>query len=414
MPRKARPEFDWRATPIGRLIVRHGITMHMLARALGMAEPSTGAMLRSGSLTAQIADDLITVFNESGIPVTRAHLRGFHIQPHRRLYRLFDRRVVRGVNRGSAPSRERLIHTTILQCQITQEDNMQPLSPETVARFGLAFDPLTDEVRSSSDVFWTREHRRVVDAMVTAARRQSFLAVIGEVGSGKTICKMEFRENVPDNIRVVEPLYPDKSQISPNNLLDALILDMAGGDRVTIPSGRERKARRVREILEAAEKEGRAVALVLDEAHSYNRETIRSLKRLHEMERGFARLLAIILVGQLELLPKLNDPTLREVHQRCAQVIMHGLNGSTAEYLGHKFGLAGAKLDKVITPEAIAALERLCRHKVDGGRWFGPYPLAINVVVKAALNLAARTGEKIVTPEVIDRAWGTARIAGGK
>ena len=28
-------------------------------------------------------------------------------------------------------------------------------------------------------------HRRVVDAMVTAARRQSFLAVIGEVGSGR-------------------------------------------------------------------------------------------------------------------------------------------------------------------------------------------------------------------------------------
>jgi type II secretory pathway predicted ATPase ExeA len=127
------------------------------------------------------------------------------------------------------------------------------------------------------------------------------------------------------------------------------------------------------------------------------------------MERGFARLIGIVLIGQLELLPKLNDPTLREVHQRCAQVIMHGLNGATGDYLEHKFQRAGAKAGKLITPDAVTAIEKLCRHKLDGSRWFGPYPLGVNVIVKAALNLAARTGEKIVTPEIIDAAWGSAR-----
>lgn len=413
MPRKPRPDFDWHNTTLGRLIARSGVNFATLARALDIPRRTLYTALSAAVFSHEMAEDILTVLNASGVPATRRTFRGFTISPPvppRQLYHLFDGRILRAQGRNAPPQRERAIKLQILQCQLTQEENMQPLSPEARKHFGLNFDPLTDEVRSSEDMFWTREHRAVVDAMLNAARRQSFLAIIGEVGSGKTLCKMEFRENLPENVRIVEPMYPDKAAITPNNLLDAIILDLAGNDKVSIPSRREQKARRVRDILEAAEKEGSSIVLVLDEAHSYNRETIRALKRLHEMERGFARLLGIVLIGQLELLPKLNDPTLREVHQRCAQVIMHGLGTNTGDYLEHKFARAGAKAGKLITPEAIVAIEKLCRHKLDGTRWFGPYPLGVNVITKAALNLAARTGEKIVTPEIIDRAWGAARM----
>ncbi len=411
MPRSSRLD------NLHRFLKRHGITCARLSRSISRRHACISDIVNGKAPALDTILDVEAVLRASGYRVPADLWVDAAGRDHRstghNLYDLRDARIIRPVpttRAGQLQIAARKI--SFHQLTTKTEETMQPLTPEARKHFGLTLDPFTDEIRTAQDVLWTREHRHVLDLFQAAARRQSFIAVIGEVGSGKTLVKREFLEQRPENLRIIEPLFPDKRRITPNNLLDAILCDLAGGDKITIPARREQKARRVREVLESLEKESSSALLILDEAHDYNRETIRALKRLHEMERGFARLLGIVLIGQLELLPKLNDPTLREVHQRCQQTIMHGLNGSTGDYLAFKLERAGSKLTKVIAPDAITAIEKLGRHKLDQGpRWFGPYPLILNVVTKAAMNLAARLGEKLVTADVVDRAWGTAREA---
>jgi type II secretory pathway predicted ATPase ExeA len=394
-----------------RFLERNHIRMADLSRALGRARAFVHHGSSVDNFSLEAIGDIETVLEASGYKIPRGlwlTAKGRDIRERRYpLYALGDGRVIAPTCHTRA-WRARVAANQVTAAQITERSNsVQPLTPSARNAFNLRFDPFRDEVRHREDVLWTREHKAALDAMTHAARRKSFLAIIGEVGSGKTLCKLELRESLPDNIRCIEPLFPDKARIKPGGLLDAIILDLAERDRTAIPNRNERKARRVRELLEALEKEGQSAVLILDEAHDYGRDAIRCLKRLHELERGFDRLIAIILIGQLELLPKLDDPTIREVQQRCAQFIFRGLGNGTADYLRFKLERAGAKLERIFDESAITAIEKLCRHKV-GNRLFGPYPLIVNNVAAAAINTAARLGEKHITAQVVDRAWGTA------
>jgi len=296
----------------------------------------------------------------------------------------------------------------------------QGLFPETRKYFQLTRNPFLNEVQSVDDVFLDKDLRYVRDAMYQAARgHEQFLAVAGESGSGKTLLRWELldrlvAENLP--VLVIEPyvLGMEDSErrgkaLRSSHIAEAILSVVAQLD--TVPSSPEARFRAVHRKLQASKRAGTAHVLIIEEAHCLPVSTLKHLKRYLALPDGLWPLLSIILIGQSELKTKLDESNheVREVVQRCELVELPPLRGDDlAAYLAFKFKRAGIEdLGQVITEDGIEALR---------ARLTGPtslrgsrdslslvYPLAVNNLMIAALNVAAEVGAPVVDAAVVQR-----------
>lgn len=287
---------------------------------------------------------------------------------------------------------------------MTREVTM--ITEDTKRHFKLFRNPFIGDVEKTADIYKSDEHRYIEAAMLDAAKHGGFLAVIGEVGSGKTTMRREVMEQLKkeSNVQVIFPQIIDKGRVNAGSICDAIIMDLSEEK----PKIRlEQKTRQVQKILMDRSRAGYQACLMIEEAHDLTTQTLKYLKRFYELEDGYKKLLGIILIGQTELKHMFNESQhveMREVIRRVQVAEIRGLNGNTKEYLGHKFKRVGGKIDDIINEEAIAALSR--RLTVDDGRGKKPvshaYPLLINNYVAQAMNLACEMGEPMVTEEVIN------------
>jgi type II secretory pathway predicted ATPase ExeA len=388
---------------LARFLNEQRVSLHHLSRCTERAVSGLRNAFDRGQMSYECCLEIKELFEAEGIALpaklftTTEGVDCFALRP---LRRLSDGRTI-AARTHSPLSRDRVIARRLSIHQICPKENpVKPvLTPEAETHFKLDHDPWSDDIRSRDDVFDSPDHAACLAFMEKAARRKSFVAVIGQVGAGKTLVKKDLQRRLSKNFRLIEPQFPDKRSLTPNNLLDAILLTLSAGDKVSLPSHRERKGRRVFEALSATTAQGENAVLLLDEAHDFNREAIRSLKRLHEMQDGYEVLLSIILMGQPELHNLLEDVTLREVSQRVRAYEMRGLNGCTPEYLDFKLKRAGSAIGKIFDPQAVADIEDICKET----RTRGPYPLMLHLVCARCMNLAAETGVKLVNRGIVDR-----------
>jgi type II secretory pathway predicted ATPase ExeA len=181
-------------------------------------------------------------------------------------------------------------------------------------------------------------------------------------------------------------------------------LDPLARPRMTMQA----RSNQARDALVKSMEAGYSHLLVIEEAHSLPEPTLKHLKRLHEMRLGRKPLLGILLLGQTELGQKL-DPrraNLREVTQRCEVVNLLPLDGDLRSYLEHRARAAGVDLAKLIDQAGIDEIRtRLTISRpVSGGKSMSIsllYPLAVNNLMTAALNLAAELGAPLVDRNVV-------------
>lgn len=273
------------------------------------------------------------------------------------------------------------------------------LPADVIEFFGLKRDPFNMEMSRADAVFDAREIARAEKAVMNCIESGGWIAVTGPVGSGKTtlIRKIKTRvANMPRHDTVlIEPRTLEKQHLGASHLCDSIIEDLG----VAVPSSQrtlEYKARRVARVLEEARRDGKRPALLIDEAHLLRPEALLVLKRLHEVELDYEKLLSIVLVGQESLGKVLKtNYYISEVSQRVDLVELGGLNGSLGLYIQHKIERAGCDRD-LFDPSATRAI----------GRRFST-PLAVNNACSAALIHAHSLREKRVTAEIVDDALGT-------
>lgn len=288
----------------------------------------------------------------------------------------------------------------------------QILHPNTRQHFGLVRDPF-DEV-SCADEFYQNEHIRFTRAaMVDAARRGGFLAVVGESGSGKTTLRRDLQERIDREhlpIQVIRPYVVgmEANDVSGKTLKAAHILEAIMAEIAPHESLRMSQNARFRQLemaLRESYNAGQRSVVIIEEAHALPKPTLRHFKRFIELEDGFKRLLSVILLGQPELLTKVDprDPSVREVVQRLEIIKLPPLGHYLEDYVAHRLRPLDVPVEKIITSDGLQAVRDRLQPPAPRGHEQRSYlyPLAVHNLLIAAMNLAAEAGAPCVSADIV-------------
>jgi general secretion pathway protein A len=253
--------------------------------------------------------------------------------------------------------------------------------------FGLTPDP--------KYLYLTDAHKDGVASMLYGVRaRKGFVVILGEVGTGKTTLIRYVLGQLGPEVRTA---YMFRTPQTFDELLDAVLRDL---DVACPAPDRLSRLDTLTQFLLAEAREGRDVALVVDEAQKLTPGLLEELRVLSNLETAEGKLLQVVLAGQPELAVKLADPNLRQLHDRIAHVaVLKPLTRrQTAAYVEHRLALAGASRTTVFTRRALSVI-----HRVSHG-----IPRRVNVVCDKALVLgyaarAQRIPARIV--EQVEREW---------
>jgi type II secretory pathway predicted ATPase ExeA len=218
--------------------------------------------------------------------------------------------------------------------------------------------------------------------------RKGFIALTGEVGTGKTTLLRRLMDGMNPAVKVVL-VY--NTTVSFDELVEficgELEIPVAGLSRVG-------RLQALNGFLIAEATRGGTVILLLDEAQNLSSEALENLRLISNLETATDKLLQIVLVGQPELEAKLTDPALRQVTQRIAiRFRLVPLDDAEVEpYIDYRLRVVGRSRKELFSAKAI---RRLIPH-VKG------IPRLINVVCDNALVLAYATDRTRVNSAMID------------
>lgn len=262
-----------------------------------------------------------------------------------------------------------------------------PLSPEAIKFFGLKRDPFdVDQLPYGDEVFTNAELDAIAARVRDAVKYQRFIAVVGGVGTGKTLLKLRVATELADDGKtaLIYPEFFDMEQVTVAGIATQIL---AALDQ-KVPQDKTRRVNRIKEVLTQMQQEGIAVAIIIDEAHRLHDKVISSFKNFWELTNGRNnRLLGVLLFGQPSFVDsRLRDIRFKEIRQRIQIIQMPELNGQSEAYLRHRITLAGGDLDKLFDPEAV---RRVTLN--------GVTPLALGNLANAALMDAFAQEEPRVT-----------------
>jgi general secretion pathway protein A len=210
-------------------------------------------------------------------------------------------------------------------------------------------------------------------------RREGFVAITGDIGTGKTTLCRALLEQTDRKTFTALLLNPFLSE---EDLLKAILQDLGVMSRAdAAPAGRAPSKQDLINtlsdfLLSLVPLDARAVVIV-DEAQNLPLSILEQIRILSNLETDKEKLLQIILVGQLNLLPLLRSPELRQLDQRIS--IRYQLkplaSDEVANYVGHRLSIANPARPVTFAPRA---LQRV--HQYSGG-----IPRLINLLCDRAL-----------------------------
>lgn len=220
-----------------------------------------------------------------------------------------------------------------------------------------------------------------------------FVAITGEVGTGKTtLCRM-FLESLDEKTEIAYIFNPK---------LDALQLLKAINDEFYIPTNTHGDDS-VKSLIDnfnafllKKKAQGRRVILLVDEAQNLSADVLEQLRLLSNLETNSSKLLQIILVGQPELNALLETDRLRQLKQRitlsCHLVPLN--SEETQEYIRHRIYIAATRPGVSFT---MAACRSIFKHT-------GGVPRLINIVCDRALLIAFNLAKHRISKDIVKQA----------
>jgi len=219
--------------------------------------------------------------------------------------------------------------------------------------------------------FESSSHRKALASLVYGIQeKKGIILITGEVGTGKTTISKKLISQLPKEIKTSLILNPYFSDIQ---LLRAIVADFG---LETKKSNRLDMINQLNKFLIQNNIEGGNAVLIIDEAQNLSANQLEQVRLLSNLETATDKLLQIVLVGQPELIDKLNRANLRQIKQRI--FVKHNLfpltQNEIGEYIDFRLKNCG-QTDIRISPESFKVI-----HEFSSG-----IPRLINMLCDRAL-----------------------------
>ena len=259
------------------------------------------------------------------------------------------------------------------------------LTPAVRAKYGLTRDPFEKPRRGESfDYFTTTELEAVYNRILEAINYQQFIAVIGDIGAGKSLMKQRVMDAcaASDDKRILWPRCESMDKVRVASIL-RFVLEAF---QHKCPQDAMARSTRLESLLTQQYQDGKRIAIGFDECHRLPAETLTALKNFHEIGSHFVNFLGIVLIGQPSFKATLDKPEFREIAERIEVIEMPSIQKVAWDYATHRIERAGGNIDTLFEQEAINHLIQHCST-----------PLALGNLCNRALTLAAKYPEPKVT-----------------
>jgi general secretion pathway protein A len=274
--------------------------------------------------------------------------------------------------------------------------------------FGLTQEPfhITPDPRF---FYLSPSHKEAIAAFIYGIKnRKGFIAVIGEVGLGKTTVLRTFLEQ-QETRHKIKTVFVFNPNVTFKGLLKIIYAELGlqlpqtsspkSQDDTSAPT-QEAASDVIFDIVQNLHIEmmrefaqGTTVVLIIDEAQNMPIDTLENLRMLSNLESTTNKLLQIVLIGQPELEKTLNRQELRQLKQRIAiRSILRPLNKKQSlEYIRHRLKKAGLQGKIPFTRNALRLIYKYSRGT----------PRSINILCDNALVTGYGYGKRIIGGKII-------------
>ena len=208
-------------------------------------------------------------------------------------------------------------------------------------------------------LFLSPSHQEVMATLVYGVeQRKGFIVVLGEAGLGKTtILRSYLAQHDPKRLSIA---YVFNANVTFKELLATIYQELSIADKPDDVFG---MVNRLHQVVIEEYRQGRNVVLVVDEAQNMPIDTLENLRVLSNLETFTDKLLQIVLVGQPELVDRLDLPELRQFKQRVAvrSTLSPFTDAESQAYIEHRLNKAGSSTSSVFTDGALRRIVRRAR-----------------------------------------------------
>lgn len=221
-------------------------------------------------------------------------------------------------------------------------------------------------------------------------QRKGFITLIGEAGTGKTTLLKKLLDDLDESTRTV---FIFNTNVCFDEILEYIFhefdLPVHNGKRLYM-------LQRLNNFLLDELRNGRNVALLIDEAQDLDFSVMEDLRLLSNLETAKEKILQIVLSGQPELGQKLGNPGLRQLRQRVAinSRLQPLSRDELSEYIQARLSAAGAADAKLFSRDAESRI-----YEISTG-----IPRLVNVVCDNALVIGYALGKKRIGADIIGEA----------
>ena len=254
--------------------------------------------------------------------------------------------------------------------------------------FGFAERPF-DLTPNPRFLVLTASHREALSNLEYAiATRKGVTLLTGDAGSGKTTLVKTAIERQHSSVHCVHVHNPALTRAE---FVEALAWKFGLTERAA--ASKAVFLVELEALLAKRSRNGETTVLIVDEAQSLSLELLEELRLLANIETHDEKLLSLVIVGQPELIGKLERQEIRQLKQRIAlRCELHPLTlVETATYLAGRIKVAGGIGAEVLTRDAVTLI-----HEESSG-----IPRTINVIADNALLSGFATSQKPINSVLV-------------
>jgi general secretion pathway protein A len=239
----------------------------------------------------------------------------------------------------------------------------------------------------------SQEHRAaLLRIMIEIRLKRGLSLILGDVGTGKTTLSRKLFQMLKEREDIIYHMILDPIYDSEEALLDSLVRTFGIEVGARQPSAFDYKEMLKKYLFKKGVEEGKTVVLLIDEAQKLNPLSLEVLRVLLNYETNEYKLLQLVLLSQLELLPRINQ--IHNLWDRISlKYVLNPLSeGETKSMIDFRIRQAGYSCrEEFFTGEALTEIYRYSQG----------YPRRIAMLCHSALKVLVMENKSVVDGQII-------------